>query len=612
MPPLSTYALCRTADLDVFRDRLCSMFYPARVDTLRRNARLEGSWLSGVRLTHLTIGAVRFGTETTVEPGPLGSYHVNLALAGQGRVGVRRAARRHVADARRGVHARPRTTLPRWSEATVQLCIKIRRRSLEAELTALLGHPVSPRVDFALALDLTTAAAQSWLATLRLLMTKPSIGPAARCGRRPSTSSTSSGSWSAGSCWLSSTRSPRSSRSPQKPVRPPTVDRVIALIHDHADRPLTLTDLATHAGVGGRRLQQGFRDHVGMSPMEYLRRVRLDRARRDLTETQDTITEIAFRWGFTHPGRFARAYREQFGVAPSKVRAEGVEPSCPREHRLLRPACLPFHHARVPDQSRSVARGHTMSGPGPGSPTGRGDRLKPDSVRVRIPPRALMAVPRIRLAASPSPTSARRPTRSSSTTAPTRRCCARRARRGCACSSRRTARCSRACTRSPRPTSSTSARSSTRPAGCPAQAFAPQRIVLGQEAVQFARAGIGRLADWTPLEAPARRRRWYSDGDGTLAVLLASGVGPRRPRPDARRLPARVEQAAPAAARRGRACEGRAPAACADALGGAESDWERLLEALGGELGSSRAVARRARSTCASGCSAAARSATRG
>ena len=47
-------------------------------------------------------------------------------------------------------------------------------------------------------------------------------------------------------------------------------------------------------------------------------------------------------------------------------------------------------------------------------------------------------------------------------------------------------------------------------------------IVMGQEAEVFARNGLGPLEDWLPLEAPARRRRWYDDGRGTMAVLLAS------------------------------------------------------------------------------------------
>src|SRR5829696_7271066 len=47
-------------------------------------------------------------------------------------------------------------------------------------------------------------------------------------------------------------------------------------------------------------------------------------------------------------------------------------------------------------------------------------------------------------------------------------------------------------------------------------------IVMGQEVEVFARHSVGPLEDWTPLEAPARRRRWYDDGNGTMAVLLAS------------------------------------------------------------------------------------------
>ena len=47
-------------------------------------------------------------------------------------------------------------------------------------------------------------------------------------------------------------------------------------------------------------------------------------------------------------------------------------------------------------------------------------------------------------------------------------------------------------------------------------------IVMGQEAEVFARNGIGPLDEWQPLEALARRRRWYDDGQGTMAVLLAS------------------------------------------------------------------------------------------
>jgi hypothetical protein len=56
----------------------------------------------------------------------------------------------------------------------------------------------------------------------------------------------------------------------------------------------------------------------------------------------------------------------------------------------------------------------------------------------------------------------------------------------------------------------------------PASIWQARVIVVGQEAEAFSRAGIGRIEDWQAVEAPARRRRWYDSGAGTLAVLLAS------------------------------------------------------------------------------------------
>jgi AraC-like DNA-binding protein len=59
---------------------------------------------------------------------------------------------------------------------------------------------------------------------------------------------------------------------------------------------------------------------VGTTPMEFLRRVRLERAHRDLLHGEGTVTDIALRWGFPHLSRFARAYRAQYGVLPSETR----------------------------------------------------------------------------------------------------------------------------------------------------------------------------------------------------------------------------------------------------------------------------------------------------
>ncbi len=108
-------------------------------------------------------------------------------------------------------------------------------------------------------------------------------------------------------------------------------------------------------------------------------------------------------------------------------------------------------------------------------------------------------------------------------------------------------------------------------------------IVMGQEAVLFARAGFGPLESWEPVEAPARRRRWYDGRDSVLAVLLASesDVDDLIPTLVAFQIEWNKLRRRMRAAGWPPEGEGVAPIACADALGGGEEDWVRLREAWG-------------------------------
>src|SRR3954453_21468465 len=75
--------LCGSGPFDVFRASLNRVFYPAHVRPTERSVPdLAGSRLSAANLQHLTFGLVCFGVETSVDPGALGSYHVNVPIAG--------------------------------------------------------------------------------------------------------------------------------------------------------------------------------------------------------------------------------------------------------------------------------------------------------------------------------------------------------------------------------------------------------------------------------------------------------------------------------------------------------------------------------------------------
>lgn len=116
---------------------------------------------------------------------------------------------------------------------------------------------------------------------------------------------------------------------------PATVRRAVAFIEAHADRDVALSEIADAAGVTPRALQYAFRRHLGTTPLGYLRTVRLDLVHRDLRAggvgigggigasgapaAGITVTQVAGRWGFWHPGRFAAQYRAVYGCSPSET-----------------------------------------------------------------------------------------------------------------------------------------------------------------------------------------------------------------------------------------------------------------------------------------------------
>jgi transcriptional regulator GlxA family with amidase domain len=73
--------------------------------------------------------------------------------------------------------------------------------------------------------------------------------------------------------------------------------------------------------VPGRTLIQHFRDFKRTSPVRYLRTARYEKVREALRQAdhEESITEIAGRWGFSHMGRFAVEYRKRFGEPPSQT-----------------------------------------------------------------------------------------------------------------------------------------------------------------------------------------------------------------------------------------------------------------------------------------------------
>jgi AraC-like DNA-binding protein len=98
------------------------------------------------------------------------------------------------------------------------------------------------------------------------------------------------------------------------------VRKAMAYVHAHFAEPLTRQDIARHVGLDADYLTHCFRQELGMTPITYLNRCRIHQARQLLKQTDESITAIALRVGFSDSGYFSRVFRREAGLSPDAFR----------------------------------------------------------------------------------------------------------------------------------------------------------------------------------------------------------------------------------------------------------------------------------------------------
>lgn len=97
--------------------------------------------------------------------------------------------------------------------------------------------------------------------------------------------------------------------------------RAVDAMRRNLDRDLRIERLAADSGISARRFRQLFREAVGVSPKQYLRRARLSHARSLLsTDPSLTVQEVAYQSGFNDPHNFHALYRRTYGETPGETR----------------------------------------------------------------------------------------------------------------------------------------------------------------------------------------------------------------------------------------------------------------------------------------------------
>jgi transcriptional regulator GlxA family with amidase domain len=113
----------------------------------------------------------------------------------------------------------------------------------------------------------------------------------------------------------------RLSTSQKYALRNHKLRRLTDLLDSQLERRVDVSELANTSRLSARQVHRLFKTHLGMSPQAYHRKLRLQRARDMLRQTELTVLEIAMASGFTSSSDFSRVYRRTFRQSPHEDRA---------------------------------------------------------------------------------------------------------------------------------------------------------------------------------------------------------------------------------------------------------------------------------------------------
>ncbi len=310
-------------DLDEVRDRVSSMFCEHQLFA-------KGGERLNYRHAHLRTGRLSFsqmsyGAQVSVTPGNLEDFYlVQLPLAGSDLqcIGGRELYSNHRYGS---VHAPHESLAMNWSRDCRKLVVRFDREALEQHAASMFGRSLHKPLEFYPAMSLDHPACAAWSSCAQHIFAQMQRSP--QLFDLPlirtqfeQTLMTTLLSWQ-----------PHSLRCEQEQAMPRLLPRYVKVAVDYMqaypEQPITIEILSAVSAVSGRTLFAGFEKFLGLSPMRYLRDIRLERVRQDLLVPGQphSVTEIATRWGFFQLGRLAAEYRRRYSETPREtlVRSRG-------------------------------------------------------------------------------------------------------------------------------------------------------------------------------------------------------------------------------------------------------------------------------------------------
>ncbi|HMC30965.1 MAG TPA: AraC family transcriptional regulator [Candidatus Angelobacter sp.] len=99
-----------------------------------------------------------------------------------------------------------------------------------------------------------------------------------------------------------------------------SVERVIEVMRNQIDQPMTLQQMAKIGFASPYHFNRTFRQVTGVPPFQFLYALRLEAAKRLLTQTQKKVIDICYEVGYNSVGTFTRRFAHVLGVSPTRLR----------------------------------------------------------------------------------------------------------------------------------------------------------------------------------------------------------------------------------------------------------------------------------------------------
>lgn len=276
-------------------------------------------------MSHLPLGGVSlnrldYGAAVNIDPGRLERFClVMMPISGVSEVQCGRDAIVSTPDLASVVS--PTLPLRMKSHAGCdQMMVRIDRALIEHHCMHHLGRLLDRPLEFSLALDMTGERTGAWRRLMAYLMGE--IANAGGALNSPLLLPHIEQMVVSTLLYCQPHSYTEELTRPAPSIAPHFICRAREYIRQNADRAVTVVDLAQLTGVSTRALYAGFQNFLGVSPMIYLKSVRLERVNNELKQassTDDTVTGIALRWGFNHLGHFTSDYKRRFGELPSET-----------------------------------------------------------------------------------------------------------------------------------------------------------------------------------------------------------------------------------------------------------------------------------------------------